>query len=28
LQTLRFTKPMTICGYPGFWSEAWEQVLD
>jgi hypothetical protein len=26
--TLVFTKPMTICGYPGFWSEAWEQVLD
>lgn len=22
------TKPMTICGYPGFWSEAWELVLD
>ncbi len=27
-QTLTFTKPMTICGYPGFWSEAWETVLD
>ena len=27
-QTLAFTKPMTICGYPGFWSEAWEPVLD
>lgn len=27
-QTLAFTKPMTICGYPGFWSEAWELVLD
>jgi hypothetical protein len=27
-QTLAFTKPMTICGYPGFWSEAWEAVLD
>ena len=27
-QTLAFTKPTTICGYPGFWSEAWEPVLD
>nr|AGC71485.1 hypothetical protein [uncultured bacterium A1Q1_fos_1880] len=27
-QTLAFTKPTTICGYPGFWSEAWEAVLD
>lgn len=27
-QTLAFTKPMTICVYPGFWSEAWEMVLD
>lgn len=27
-QTLAFTKPMTICGYPGFWSEAWEPILD
>lgn len=27
-QTLVFTKPTTICGYPGFWSEAWEPVLD
>jgi hypothetical protein len=27
-QTLAFTKPMTICGYPGFWSEAWDPVLD
>lgn len=27
-QTLAFTKPMTICGYPGFWSEEWEPVLD
>lgn len=27
-QTLAFTKPTTICGYPGFWSEAWERVLD
>jgi len=27
-QTLTFTKPMTICCYPGFWSEAWEPVLD
>ncbi|MEZ4728460.1 MAG: sugar dehydrogenase complex small subunit [Caldilineaceae bacterium] len=26
-QTLAFTKPKTICGYPGFWSEAWEPVL-
>lgn len=23
-QTLRFTKPKTICGYPGFWEEPWE----
>ena len=22
-RTLRFTKPRTICGYPGFWAEAW-----
>ena len=22
-QTLRFTKPKTICGYPGFWEEPW-----
>jgi hypothetical protein len=27
-QSLTFTKPMTICGYPRFWSEAWEPVLD
>lgn len=27
-RTLTFTKPTTICGYPGFWSEAWEPVLD
>lgn len=27
-QTLVFTKPTTLCGYPGFWSEAWEPVLD
>lgn len=27
-QTLTFTKPTTICEYPGFWSEAWEPVLD
>lgn len=27
-RTLAFTKPTTICGYPGFWSEAWEPVLD
>lgn len=27
-QSLTFTKPMTICGYPRFWSEAWESVLD
>lgn len=27
-QTLAFTKPTTICSYPGFWSEAWEPVLD
>lgn len=27
-QTLAFTKPTTLCGYPGFWSEAWEPVLD
>ena len=27
-RTLAFTKPTTICGYPGFWSEAWEAVLD
>ena len=27
-QTLAFTKPTTICGYPGFWSEEWEPVLD
>lgn len=27
-QTLAFTKPMTICGYPGFWSEAWEPTID
>lgn len=27
-QSLTFTKPMTICGYPRFWSEAWETVLD
>ncbi len=22
-QTLRFTKPKSVCGYPGFWSEPW-----
>lgn len=22
-KTLQFTKPKTICGYPGFWAEAW-----
>ncbi|MEZ4617574.1 MAG: sugar dehydrogenase complex small subunit [Caldilineaceae bacterium] len=22
-QTLRFTKPKTICGEPGFWAQAW-----
>jgi hypothetical protein len=27
-KTLAFTKPTTICGVPGFWSEAWEPVLD
>lgn len=27
-QTLAFTKPMTICAEPGFWSEAWDPVLD
>lgn len=27
-RTLVFTKPTTLCGYPGFWSEAWESVLD
>ena len=27
-RTLAFTKPTTLCGYPGFWSEAWEPVLD
>ena len=27
-RALTFTKPTTICGYPGFWSEAWEPVLD
>jgi hypothetical protein len=27
-KTLTFTKPKTICGEPGFWSEAWERVLD
>lgn len=27
-KTLAFTKPKTICGEPGFWSEAWEVVLD
>jgi hypothetical protein len=24
-QTLRFTKPKTICGYPGFWEEPWTE---
>lgn len=27
-QTLTFTKPMTWCGWPGFWSEAPEPALD
>lgn len=27
-RALAFTKPTTICGYTGFWSEAWEPVLD
>lgn len=27
-RVLAFTKPTTLCGYPGFWSEAWEPVLD
>ncbi len=27
-KTLTFTKPTTICGEPGFWSEAWEATLD
>lgn len=22
-QTLRFTKPLTLCGAPGFWAQAW-----
>jgi hypothetical protein len=27
-QTLTFTKPLTLCGAPGFWSEAPEPVID
>ena len=27
-KALAFTKPPTICGAPGFWSEAWEATLD
>lgn len=27
-KSLLFTKPLTICREPGFWSEAWEPVLD
>lgn len=27
-KTLTFTKPTTLCGIPGFWSEAWEAALD